>query len=223
MADPAPNAAAGGGGAAAEAAAPDYTPEEATKCVKFVRAILREYGTSPLFFQDVQDAITDMDSLGEHYALRFAEKMKEIDHEWGIVDEEDAAVAAAAAVGERLPVVAPAPWPSAPPAEMGIHKATKVYEVIMPRTKPPTVRLVASHSSLRLAFSYVSERLGRGAIPPLVKADVGSASALRYMAMVNQARGKYSNVFFKNQDLEFMVIADDAKQRYVEGVHYVKG
>jgi hypothetical protein len=184
----------------------DYTPEEAAKCVKFVRAILREYGASPVFFQDVQDLITDMDSAGQHYALRFAEKMKEIDEvEWGIVDEEP-----------------PAPGAPAhqPRGSQGAPQPTLVYVVIVPRTTPPTVRLVASHKTLREAFSYVSERLGRGAIPTFVS---GSANHLRYMSMIKQVRVK-GDVFIKNQDqdLEFMVIPDNSKHLYVDGVHYVK-
>ena len=65
---------------------------------------------------------------------------------------------------------------------------------------------------MREAFSYVSERLGRGEIPPVVK---GSANHLRYMTMLNQVRAK-GDVFIKNQDqdLEFMVIPDNSKHLY---------
>ena len=89
----------------------------------------------------------------------------------------------------------------------------------MPRTTPPTVRLVASHKTLREAFSYVSERLGRGAIPANFP---GTASAVRYTMMVFQVRNR-GDVFFKNQgqELEFMVIPKNSKHLYVDGVHHV--
>lgn len=198
MADAAPNA--GGGGGAAPA--PDYTPEEAAKCVKFVRAILREYGTSAA---DVQDVITDMDYLGEHYAVRFAEKMKEIDEvEWGIVYDEEAT----------------RPTPPSDRGTQGKPKPTLVYEVIMPRTTPPTVRLVGTFANLRLAFSYVSERLGTGEIP-VFKASDGGPLARRYGFMLNKVRAKGEVFFSEGQGLEFMVIPDAAKHLYVEGVHHV--
>ena len=193
MADAAPNA--GGGGGAAPA--PDYTPEEAAKCVKFVRAILRQYGTSAA---DVQDVITDMDYLGEHYATRFAEKMIEIDEvEWG---------------------TPPHPTPPSDRGTQGKPKPTLVYEVIMPRTTPPTVRLVGTFVNLRLAFSYVSERLGTGEIP-VFKASDGGPLARRYAFMLKKVRATGEVFFSEGQGLEFMVIPDAAKHLYVEGVHHV--
>ena len=204
MADSALNAGGGGG----PAPALEFTPEEAAKCVKFVRAIMQKYGTTAV---DIQNAVTDMDEAGEHYAVRFAEKMKEIDRdEWGIYSDEEeppaAVLAAAAAAGEVLLR-----------GTKGEPKVTKVYEVITPRTTPPRVRFVGTHPSVREALDFVATHTGKGGIPDLLGAHMA-----RYMTMMSQMRNK-GNVFFKGTGHEFMVIPDKSKDEpYLkEGVHHV--
>jgi hypothetical protein len=209
-------AAVGGAGGAAEAPAaaapaPDFSPEEAAKCVTFVRTILRMYGSTDAILQDL---VTNMDTLGEHYAMRFAEKMDEIDRDdWDLYEVEvtEATTTAAAAVGERLaPLLR---------GKKYVPKMTSVYEVILPRSNPPRVRFIKKHSSAREALSYVSAHIGRGEIPPI---DKGSESKTRYSAMMAQIRMSH-NAFFSGNGSEFMVIPDESKDlpALKEGVHHV--
>ena len=210
MASPAAAVGGAGGAPAAAAPAPDFSPEEAAKCVAFVRTIMRMYGSTDAILQDL---VTD--TLSEHYAMRFAEKMDEIDRDdWDLYEVEvtaEATTTAAAAVGKRRePLLR---------GKKYVPKMTSVYEVILPRSNPPRVRFIKKHSSAREALSYVSAHIGRGEIPPI---NEGSESKTRYSAMMARIRMSH-NVFFSGNGSEFMVIPDESKDlpALKEGVHHV--